>query len=115
MSDQQTRECSEELKEAKPRRTPRETRRDAKKEQRILRVRSSRSSRLRGCIISCGMIPLMAKILILGGSGFLSGTMAREAVGEGHEVWVVTRGQRPLLAEVQAIVADRKERDAFRS
>jgi nucleoside-diphosphate-sugar epimerase len=61
------------------------------------------------------MIRRMAKVLILGGSGFLSGTMAREAVGEGHEVWVVTRGQRPLPQGVRAIVADRKERENFKS
>jgi nucleoside-diphosphate-sugar epimerase len=57
----------------------------------------------------------MAKILILGGSGFLSGTMAREALREGHEVSVVTRGQRPLPAGVKAIVADRKQREQFKS
>src|SRR5215470_13736468 len=58
---------------------------------------------------------LMAKILILGGSGFLNGTMAREAVREGHEVSVVTRGQRPLPEGVKAIVADRKQREQFKS
>ena len=57
----------------------------------------------------------MAKILILGGSGFLSGTMAREALRDGHEVWAVTRGQRPLVQGVHPIVADRKDRAAFQS
>ncbi len=55
----------------------------------------------------------MAKILLIGGSGFLSGTMARCALREGHEVWVVTRGQRALIPGTRAIVADRKDRGAF--
>src|SRR5690349_20331146 len=53
------------------------------------------------------------RVLLIGGSGFLSGTMAREAVKDGCDVWAVTRGRRPLSSEVHAIIADRKERDAF--
>lgn len=55
----------------------------------------------------------MADILLLGGSGFLSGTCARCALREGHRVWTVTRGQRPVPAGAMAIVADRKDRAAF--
>ena len=55
----------------------------------------------------------MAKILLIGGSGFLSGTMARCALREGHEVWTVTRGQRTPTPGTHAIVADRKDRQAF--
>jgi nucleoside-diphosphate-sugar epimerase len=56
----------------------------------------------------------MSKVLILGGSGFLSGAMARRALQDGHEVWVVTRGQRPMKVEgVRAIVADRKNHPDF--
>lgn len=55
----------------------------------------------------------MARILLLGGSGFLSGTMARCALRDGHEVWVVTRGQKKLPENVRAIVVDRKDRSAF--
>jgi len=55
----------------------------------------------------------MAKILLIGGSGFLSGTMATCALRDGHEVWAVTRGKRSPATGVQAIVADRKDRDAF--
>src|SRR3984957_10565122 len=55
----------------------------------------------------------MADILLLGGSGFLSGTCARCAVREGHNVWTVTRGQRSIPTGVKAIVADRKDRAAF--
>jgi nucleoside-diphosphate-sugar epimerase len=46
-------------------------------------------------------------ILILGGSGFLSGTLARVAVAQGHRVWTLTRGQRPLPEGVIGLVADR--------
>ncbi|MEZ4867466.1 MAG: NAD-dependent epimerase/dehydratase family protein [Caldilineaceae bacterium] len=52
-------------------------------------------------------------ILLIGGSGFVSGTIARTAVAAGHQVWAVTRGQRPLATGVQPIVADRRERAAF--
>lgn len=53
------------------------------------------------------------QVLIIGGSGFVSGTMARAARDAGHEVTIVTRGQRPVPDGVRALVADRKEREAF--
>lgn len=53
------------------------------------------------------------KVLIIGGSGFVSGTLARTALAAGHQVWVVTRGHKPLPSAVTAIVADRKDRAAF--
>lgn len=53
------------------------------------------------------------QILILGGSGFLSGTLARRAVADGHRVTVVTRGQRDLPDGVDSIVVDRTDRPAF--
>ncbi len=52
-------------------------------------------------------------ILLVGGSGFLSGTLARRAVAQGHHVWAVTRGQRDLPNGVTGITADRHDRDAF--
>lgn len=55
------------------------------------------------------------KLLIIGGSGFVSGTLARVALKQGHEVSVVTRGQRPLPEGVKPIVVDRKDRAAFAS
>lgn len=54
------------------------------------------------------------KLLVVGGSGFVSGTLARRAVAEGHQVWVVTRGQRPLPRGVTGLTADRADRRAFR-
>ena len=38
------------------------------------------------------------KVLVIGGSGFLSGTLARTALSQGHQVWTITRGQRPETA-----------------
>jgi nucleoside-diphosphate-sugar epimerase len=49
------------------------------------------------------------RLLIIGGSGFLSGTLVGEASGAGHQVTVVTRGRRPLPRGVEALVADRSE------
>ena len=53
------------------------------------------------------------KILLIGGSGFVSGTLAEMAVADGAEVWAVTRGQRPLVDGVTPIVVDRSDRTAF--
>jgi len=53
------------------------------------------------------------KILLIGGSGFVSGTLADLALAAGHTVWAVTRGQRPLAAGITPVVADRRDRAAF--
>jgi nucleoside-diphosphate-sugar epimerase len=52
-------------------------------------------------------------ILIIGGSGFLSGTLAHRAVTAGHRVWTVTRGRRPQPDGVSALIADRRDFPAF--
>ena len=52
-------------------------------------------------------------IFIIGGSGFVSGTLARTALAQGHRVWCVTRGTQPLPDGVHGLVADRNDRDAF--
>jgi nucleoside-diphosphate-sugar epimerase len=54
------------------------------------------------------------KLLIIGGSGFLSGTLARTARSLGYEVWVLTRGIKPLPEGVIPLVADRKSPDALK-
>ena len=59
------------------------------------------------------MIKKQLRICLIGGSGFVSGTLARVARDAGHEVWTVTRGQRALPQNVHAINADRKDRTAF--
>ena len=56
---------------------------------------------------------MTARILIIGGSGFLSGTLARTAVSQGHQVWTITRGQRPVPDNVISLIADRHDQDAF--
>jgi nucleoside-diphosphate-sugar epimerase len=53
------------------------------------------------------------RLLVLGGSGFVSGTLARTAVAAGWKVWVVTRGQRPLPAGVTGLIADRHDGTAL--
>src|SRR5260370_31439320 len=52
-------------------------------------------------------------LLVLGGTGFLSGTVVREALAAGHRVSMVTRGRRPALPGVEALVADRSDRAAL--
>lgn len=52
-------------------------------------------------------------ILLIGGSGFVSGTLARRALEQGHSVTAVTRGQRAMPAGVTPLVADRKDTAAF--
>jgi nucleoside-diphosphate-sugar epimerase len=52
-------------------------------------------------------------LLLIGGSGFLSGTMARCALRDGMQVWAVTRGKRTLPNGVHSIIADRSDRAAF--
>jgi len=52
-------------------------------------------------------------LLIIGGSGFVSGALARLAVSRGYKVWAVTRGRNPLPAGVTGLVADRRDPAAF--
>jgi nucleoside-diphosphate-sugar epimerase len=53
------------------------------------------------------------RVLVVGGSGFLSGTLAAQALAAGHHTSVITRGQKILPPGVQALRADRKDRSAF--
>lgn len=55
------------------------------------------------------------KLLILGGSGQLSGRVAELALSQGHEVWTLTRGIRPVPAGVHALIADREDDAAVRA
>ena len=54
-------------------------------------------------------------MLLIGGSGFVSGTLARMAIQAGHNVWAVTRGQRTLPEGVIGITIDRHDCEAFQS
>jgi nucleoside-diphosphate-sugar epimerase len=53
------------------------------------------------------------RVLLIGGSGFVSGTLARSALAQGHKVWAVTRGQKQLPAGVTGLAADRHDEKAF--
>jgi len=55
----------------------------------------------------------MPNLLIVGGSGFLSGTLAKRAISRGYRVWAVTRGQRLLPEGVTGLIADRQDKAAF--
>jgi len=55
------------------------------------------------------------RILILGGSGGLSGRVAELALAQGHAVWTLTRGVRPLPEGVHALRADRNDDAAVRA
>ncbi len=55
------------------------------------------------------------KLLILGGSGCLSGRVAELALRQGHEVWTLTRGVRPLPSGVHALTADRNDDETVRA
>ncbi|MEO8613862.1 MAG: NAD-dependent epimerase/dehydratase family protein [Luteolibacter sp.] len=57
--------------------------------------------------------PPPLRIMIIGGSGFVSGTLARMAVARGHEVTVITRGQRPAPSGVEVVTVDRNDRQEF--
>lgn len=53
------------------------------------------------------------RLLVLGGSGFLSRVVAAQARDAGHRVWAYTRGRRPLPEGVEAILGDRSDPEAF--
>lgn len=53
------------------------------------------------------------RILIVGGSGGVSGELARQAVALGYEVYAVTRGIRPLPNGVIPVIADRNNHEEF--
>lgn len=57
----------------------------------------------------------MSSVLVIGGSGHVSGAVARAAVAAGHEVTIVTRGQKPVPEGVTALRADRKDTAAMRA
>jgi len=52
-------------------------------------------------------------ILTIGGSGHVSGAIARTALAQGHAVWTITRGKRPLPEDVVSLIAERHDNDAM--
>lgn len=55
------------------------------------------------------------KILIIGGSGQLSGRLAELAIEAGHEIWTLSRGRRPVPRGAHALTADRSDNAAVRT
>ena len=55
------------------------------------------------------------RILLLGGSGLLSGAALRAFVRAGHDVSVLTRGERALAPGARPIRADRRDATSLRS
>src|SRR5205823_7224297 len=49
------------------------------------------------------------QFLVIGGTGFLSGAVVREAQAAGHRVTIITRGKRAAPAGVEALIADRSD------
>ena len=58
---------------------------------------------------------IQKKILVVGGSGFLSGSVVRAALERKNQVWTVTRGQRPLPDGINPLIVDRSDRQAFKT
>lgn len=56
----------------------------------------------------------MKKALILGGTGGLSGTLAKLAEQYYDEVWILTRGQRKVDGNYKQLIADRNDMEAFK-
>ena len=52
-------------------------------------------------------------LLIIGGSGHVSGTLAQAALGGGHDVWTITSGKRPLPEGVNPLISDRHDYEAL--
>lgn len=61
------------------------------------------------------MVTTSSRLIIIGGSGHVSGALARAAVADGLDVTIVTRGQRPAPDGVRMLVADRKDTAAVRA
>lgn len=52
-------------------------------------------------------------ILVIGGSGHVSGSVVRTALSRGYQVWTITRGLRPSAPGVHSLIADRHNRKAM--
>lgn len=55
------------------------------------------------------------RLLVIGGSGHVSGAVTRAGLAAGMDVTIITRGQRPVPAGVTALTADRKDTAALRA
>ena len=55
----------------------------------------------------------MKKVLIIGGSGHVSGAVVRAALADGYKVTTLTRGNRPAVGEVTELHTDRHDAEAM--
>ncbi|MCC7300837.1 MAG: NAD-dependent epimerase/dehydratase family protein [Verrucomicrobia bacterium] len=54
------------------------------------------------------------KILVIGGSGHVSGAVVRAALSKQFQVWTVTRGNRTLNPQAVNLIVDRHDWDQFK-
>ena len=54
----------------------------------------------------------MKQVLVIGGSGHVSGAVVRAALADGYKVYTLTRGNRPAVGQVVELHADRHDADA---
>ncbi|MBT3275098.1 MAG: NAD-dependent epimerase/dehydratase family protein [Spirochaetales bacterium] len=54
------------------------------------------------------------KILVIGGTGHVSGAVAKLALSRGHQVWTLTRGIRPAMPGAIPIIVDRADSKALK-
>lgn len=55
------------------------------------------------------------RILVVGGSGFVSSWLCKTALARGCEVWAITRGARKIPEGVHGLIADRNDEAQLRS
>jgi len=53
------------------------------------------------------------KVLVIGGSGNISSATVERLLARRDEVWILTRGKRPVAAGARPLVADRGSRDSM--
>lgn len=58
-------------------------------------------------------MPAALRVLLIGGTGFIGGHVARAFIEAGHQVTVLARGRRPQPEGVEMLKADRKDRVAL--
>ena len=55
----------------------------------------------------------MKKVLVIGGSGHVSGAVSRAALAADYKVYTLTRGTRPAVGNVVELHADRHDAEAM--
>ena len=55
----------------------------------------------------------MKQVLVIGGSGHVSGAVVRAALADGYKVYTLTRGTRPAVGDVVELRADRHDAAAM--